>query len=240
MPSVREVSFCDVDDFSLSNEGELVEGGISMMPILGFLGMNSKLEVLNLKDCRIGGGSLSNIFRRTPSLRTVNFSLYGNDSSNDEGSISDHYPSAFFHLKDSLEDLTLIPTRSLGEPFGWIGDLSNFRKLKRLTIDWQFFTLPESLSESHSSDFLPDKLERLEIQTYVDEEWVEYNAEYYRLPFVQEGYKKELHAEKVPTFRLGPYDDEMDSHGMFNLTWYQRAIPEGDGDSGEWPGDYMD
>ncbi|RPA71582.1 hypothetical protein BJ508DRAFT_89683 [Ascobolus immersus RN42] len=204
----------------------------------------SPVEGMILRNCCLQG-NLDILFRQTPRLKRVDFSLSGATDLNDERLCClPEFPAAFALLKDTLEELSLTSDGSFWEPFGFFDNLREFRKLRRLAIDWQFFTLPLTVqvpNTARSSDYLPDELERLEIHTYVDDDWVEYDREYYAEPFVLDDYKRELHAHLVPTYRLAPYEATMTStfEEDVRTAWYQRAVPTEEGASSEHPLDYI-
>jgi hypothetical protein len=202
-------------------DGDLLHGG----DLVSYPKFPTSLEILDLDLCNFDAETLKVIFERSPKLRIVNLIVapggrFGDTELNmeDNPHVIDEFADAFEHLRDSLEELKIVPSfyheechdcHFLAGPTdscGWIGDLSGYPKLRKFETDWHFWSLPDEIDlvdgrPAQSADFLPERLEYLKITT-----------EKYLKPYggtaladFEGPYEKSRDSGKLPTFKKSTY-----------------------------------
>lgn len=203
----------------------------------------SSLEVLDWSMVQFEADSIELIFRRSPQLRVVNMVIgpgprleQDNLTMNIDPHCIDTFAKAFRHLKNSLESLKIVVSSEHREYFylggdgsdscGWIGDLSHFSRLRRVELDWQFWSLPIGLRHTDglpavSWRFLPERLEYLKIQGQRrDGEILDPNTE----GWGYEGkYERATNAHMVPTFLKNTYLD-VEEDEEEEAEWWEENV----------------
>ncbi|RPA84301.1 hypothetical protein BJ508DRAFT_374296 [Ascobolus immersus RN42] len=154
-------------------EPELDPKNTAYFHILYTKNFMSNLEILEMHGSHFSRAGLRAVFERTPHLRVVKLGVAdGQVNWSDDHFSRDadmNFSAAFALLRNTLEELEMYDGYSQTfitqmDNYGWVGDLSQFAKLRRLKLDDHFWTLPNDVKGS-SADYLPDHLDYLQLLT---------------------------------------------------------------------------